>query len=550
MNIEKIIETIQEAFYYGEEEKFVNLFAKNLPNIYYIRRWFISYAIKFETPVDCNVSIYKKKSIIEYELRIELCFQNYDNEDLLLWVKLNNEHIECAKFSFVECEKYKAHTETHKRHNLNAKIDSYNTWVDKEGLHYLRDAKDPLTPQIYARSVIKSMRYRMSNYEINCAALLADVMSMSTSSIIADITISKDKTYYFEELVSYACNYLLPIDVEDVDVSINEKFSLPMRNIDEVLYEVKKEGGTSVNCIENISFFISILYHLRILDDFYIIMQPFHFIAICKIEEQYYLISFNDVVIMRQKRIYGNSEVLRVFNEKYYFDFDSNTTNMPENEIQKMYAFFEYFRAFPLKRGNWKKLQLSTIPFNTNSSYFIKDIYRNSYYAPQSIYTWAKYSYQTLMVKKPQAYIISSFYSKKMQAFATKIDGVEDLIHWVTLYISKGSLFSELDRVMVPEQVFKYRIADAKSLAVFMYAVIYMHKCIDTGGIVITDVSSYIVFNFSNDNYTIIDTNQKGYVEKINGQVQFAFNEKISYNIFFNEADELDNITWLRRKKE
>ena len=201
MNIEKIIETIQEAFYYGEEEKFVNLFAKNLPNIYYIRRWFISYAIKFETPVDCNVSIYKKKSIIEYELRIELCFQNYDNEDLLLWVKLNNEHIECAKFSFVECEKYKAHTETHKRHNLNAKIDSYNTWVDKEGLHYLRDAKDPLTPQIYARSVIKSMRYRMSNYEINCAALFADVMSMSTSSIIADITISKDKTYYFEELV-------------------------------------------------------------------------------------------------------------------------------------------------------------------------------------------------------------------------------------------------------------------------------------------------------------------------------------------------------------
>lgn len=547
MNVEKIIETIQEAFCNGEIEKFVSLFAEDLPNIYYIRRWFISYAIKFETPVDCNVSIYKKKSCIEYKLRIKLYFQNYDNEDLLLWIKFNSEHIERAKFSFVECEKYKAHTAGDKRRNLNVKLDTHKDSLDKEGLRYLRDARDPLTPQIYARAIVKSMRYRMSNYEINCAALLADIMSVSTS-IIANETNNKGKKSCFEELIGYARNCLLPIDAEDVDVPINEKCSRSMRSIDEVLYEVEKKGGAAVNCIENISFFISMLYHLHILDDFYIIMQPFHFIAICKIEEKYYLISFNDVVIMRQKRIYGNSEVLRVFNEKYYFDFDSNATNMPRNEIQKMYAFFENFKVFPLKEGNQNKLPLNTIPFNINSAYFIKEIYRNSYYDPQSIYTWAKYSYQTLMVKKPQAFIISAFHSKKLQLFAAKIERIKDLIRWVTHYISKDSLFSESDRVMVPEQVFKYRIADAKSLAVFMYAVVYLNRSIETGGVVVTNISSYLVLN-ANKNYTIIDTDQKRYVDKISGQIQFAFNEKISYNVFFDEEDELENINWIRRKK-
>lgn len=556
----RIKKDIEYDFLYGDADSFMKHFDIDEVNKFHTRKWFESYALVFDRPQNCHVQIDSMQSSVRSfsgVIKIHLDYMKYDSEVLLLYFVWDHEKdvIISSKFTVQNAFDtiYKTGVEELSFHAAGDFIEEETEQKD------LKEAEDPLEPRLYARILIKSMRYRMTNPEINSAALLSDCMSYQNIKFAKQLK-NKNLTECLYALNKFAKKYIeAKTDPEtggEKAVSPKEQALLSMKSLDDSFYEIKKQGSTKVNCLENISFYLSTLQLIGIeISDYYVIVQPFHFIAIVSIDKDMYLISFNDLISMTESRLYGDSSVQSIFNPFMFYNLDMGVTNMSKQEISGLKAFFTRVPVFPIRsipeEKYCKEKETDTLP--SYKQYESADrlcrairkyVFEKSRIQPDSVFTWAKYAYQLLDVKKPQAYIISGFLSKIIQDFSKNVTDITELLQWIKENLDIGSIFSESDRIMTAEQVFTHGTAADHDLALFFYTVLTAAKRLANGGIIMTSDTSYVIGS-SGGSYHI--WNMRGMEEDktISGQILVAFNETTSYNYKFDSADEIEKLQWL-----
>lgn len=572
---------MSNAFLSKNSDKFLALFDIDVVNRYYTQKWFDGYAIVFATPVKCQVKIHRDRDCcsesFNSEIEIYLKYEEYDSEKLIINSKLQYLNVE-RKLMIIESTiileqphwKKSLHNNTEKydismiKFIFQKAVDTTQEFcISKDLIHLLKDAEDTLNPSMYARAIIKSIRYRTSNKEIDSACLLADLMSRRT------IKLSKAMSNFqldelLEDIESIGKRYLIPktytyLRTIDKDYFPAKELSLlPLASLEEVLYQLQKNNRSEVSCIEILSFYLSVLILNGLeVSDAYIVVQPFHYLATLKINEKPYIVSFNDVVPMSKNRLYGDTIVLRVFNQLLYYDPVSEQTNMQQKDYDKMTDFyknnFSVFSVTPFELESSQQVEGEKIPTLKHYSdvdqlaFEIKKyVYSMSQKYPKSFYTWAKYSYQTVLVKKPQAYILCSLRSAELKSLMQVLKNMEELITWSKVNLGSNSIFEETDRIMTASQVLSNMTGSQKDIANFIYTCALISGLIKNGGIIITRTTSYVMFGTENKE-KIFNVNTFSYCESIEEKVLLFFNEKEVYNSLFGDSKECIKEAGLRK---
>ena len=104
----------------------------------------------------------------------------------------------------------------------------------------------------------------------------------------------------------------------------------------------------------------------------------------------------------------------------------------------------------------------------------ISNIYMNE--ECSDIFALAKYSYQSLYVKKPEMYLKASMRTSRPRELADSLTGPAEIFSWIGSHVSPGSIFEDNpERMMTAEQVIVFRRGGLKDQAL-LALVLLKHK--------------------------------------------------------------------------
>jgi hypothetical protein len=550
-----------EALKTGEIERFMKWFRLTAVSDYYLRRWFNGYAVKKAQPVGCRFKIENLKlpagALIQCEIIFDLDYSGYDPETAIFNVDIQKEDIPTALF-ITSCtvnmkpgrwfdEPVSAipiviAPQPDDREAINPK------WWEKNELSEIAySSTDHLKESLYARAVPKSVRYRGSHPEIDSAAYLSDLMTLRLCKLAFALK-SDDIIAMAKGLHLYGQKALTPKTYNHAeqgnqsDLPVRELSLRPLLNVDEIFAGKKAHKPAAASCVEIASFYASMLRlggiePLKV----FIVIQPFHYLTLFKLTHGFYIMSFNEVLPMGPGRLYGDTDVTRIVSPVYFLD-DKGQTNMPGDVLSSIRCFLQ--EGVPVFSGPTPAEKTGTIPIEAEPNQRVRDfntphelhnalrkhIFEMSRRYPASPFTWGKYSYQTLLVNQPQAYVTWSMKASETREFAKHIDSLEALFTWIQNNLKKGSIFQEPDRVMTADQVLRHRRGTPKDRALFAFVIAKLINAIRSGGIVLTIEASYVISHDGVHNKCIYDAQTWRTVSRINGGLILAFDDVHVYN--------------------
>jgi hypothetical protein len=87
---------------------------------------------------------------------------------------------------------------------------------------------------------------------------------------------------------------------------------------------------------------------------------------------------------------------------------------------------------------------------------------------PSSHYAGARYTLQTLLVRRPEAYLLRGMGTEAVRLAGRTYSTTDSFLDFLAAEIKDGSIFPETHRIMTGDQVFRYRRADAKGRALLV----------------------------------------------------------------------------------
>lgn len=410
----------------------------------------------------------------------------------------------------------------------------FSWWKDNKELELVRKASDPLPANLYARAVTRNIRSREVHPELECASVLSNMLSLR----VADIALSlydPDPLKTLQALYDYASGkVLIRIERQDRTNNWSSKFTAPMFSFDEMLALAKGEIHISGNCSPIMSFYFSVLRLNGFLkqDIFQLRLNNYDILAVA-IDDEPYLFCTDRIMKVSARTLYYHTEISKIFNEEAFWSYTGAST-FSKNTVGQLINWFDNNSVFklpyPLGINDNDPIMLDDLlptfkeyssPIQLNKA-IRRAIFQISCDVPKSAYTYAKYAYQTLLVKKPQAYIISSIQSPVMQQFIREIPTIE--LFWE--YIDKlgdESIFLEEDRIMTADQVVRHTTGDAKAKALLFYVWMKMVYKVE-GAVIITDYSSYCFIN--NGRWETWDMHSKDKTIAPKGTMYLAFDHQ------------------------
>ncbi len=553
---------LEEAFILGDIEGFMKWFKLDTVSDYYMRRWFTGYGIKVESPSNCIISVNSFENKLEdnfsCELIVKLTYSNHCSEVVRfnLLVKSGNEDLPVkiieAKVSLIHPEwqdvpknKITSDEKLIRDKIFSEKKESYlkkKWWELKELIDISCQSTDYLRASLYARAIPKTVRFRNTHPEIDSAAILSDMMSYRAARL-AFLWRNDDLPTQLKKMVDFGQEVLIPKSYDDIRGDHTSFFParelslLPLYNFDESFAIIEMNGKADVSCAEISSFYASLLRLGGINpQDLFVVIQPFHYLTIFKLPKGYYIISLNEVMPMKVDRLYGDTEVNRVVTPTFFID-GLGQTNMASEVFQKTCDFFK--NGIPIFKMPTALEKVNVLPididhFPTSKDYdtperlnyfLIKYVFEMSKKYPESPFTWAKYSYQTLMVSQPQVYIIWSLKSMEIQQFSKEYNSIEEIISWIKENVNIQSIFEEYHRIMTADQILRWKRGNDKDKALFLYSLVKSADIVQKGGVIITTKGSYTLLCYG-EGYDIIDSKTLNVVPNIIGEILISFDEK------------------------
>jgi hypothetical protein len=419
-------------------------------------------------------------------------------------------------------------------------------WEAGEIVEICQDSVDVLKASLYSRAAPSSARFRNTHPELDSAAIMADMMTHRACKLVYsfgsnDLATHCKKVNVFAQKVMTTRNYE-NLRRENHSYFPARELSLqPLLSIDEIFayWERDKSGPAEVGCSEVASFYVT-MYRLGGIapQNIYIIVQPFHYLSLFLLPKGNYIVSVNEVIPMNRNKLYGDTDVTRVVTPAFFLD-NSGQTNLTDAAITDLNELLRNnVPIFTIPEATEK---VNTMSWDVEPNYTIhncsyphemykaikKHVFTMSHTYPASPFTWAKYGYQTLLVNQPQAYLIWSLKAVECKEFVKSHSEPDSILHWLAKTDNR-SIFEEPERIMTADQVIRHYKAAPKDRALFLCAMLKLNDDLLSGGLVITDESSYAALG-SGDKQRIIDCGTLTPVRQIKGKIIVAFDEKDCY---------------------
>ncbi|HEY9062640.1 MAG TPA: hypothetical protein VIO64_19400 [Pseudobacteroides sp.] len=512
------------------------------------RIWFEGYILN---PNAYNVSIKTHSIVSNFTNVIVDCYLQLEYEKFNPVKELHRYTIEfihkLGDWRITWLEKVPASFETdwikgHKPFDLTVKSEADNEiwWENESFINLVREAKDPLSPLVYARAIPRNIRFREAHPMIECAALLVNMMSMNTLQLASQI-FDSNKLQMLANLYNASRDRIfIRLVRPDRDNTWASKYLAPWYGIDEMVSSRNDDGIIIGNCSPVMSLYFAIL---RLggfkFGDLYQLRMNNQDVVLVSIDSQVYLLSSDKLVELTDKTLYHNTRVTKVYNDRWIWT-SLGLTNIPEAMQKQLSDWFikniPNFR-FPdeVKDSGLASIfkPESDLPSLLNIhepillSRKIKEyILKASNEYPESSYTWAKYGYQTLYVPKPETYAVWSLQSPLMQEFVKGCSNFDHLITVLKEY-KKESIFVEADRIMTADQVIRNKRGDYKSLALFMYTWFVLRD--NKEGLVLITSKCYYCGWLAEGIWKFWDIENEKEVSTPKGKIILAFDNKYSY---------------------
>lgn len=354
-------------------------------------------------------------------------------------------------------------------------------WTQQKYLSLTHASLDPLPASTYAKAISRTVRSREEHPEIECAAILSDLMSIYVSDLAAQLT-APDLLQSLANLYRFSRERVsIRITRSDRGNTWNSKLNAPWFGIDEIIALSSKLEFITGSCPSMMSFYFALL---RLggygPNDLYQLRLHNHDVLLAKVGQETYLVRPDDVVLLTPRTLHYSSQVYKIFTDAWYWTRFGATnleeTSQPDflSSVQNAYSIFQ----FNVGKTNSNKhilpsddaLNLDAIKESGQAHSLIKKrILESSNRHPHSPFTWAKYAYQTLFVIKPEAYAICSLSNLALYAKTYQFSTLNDVFKLVQGF-GLQSIFKEDDRLMTADQVLLHERGDPRARALLLFA--------------------------------------------------------------------------------
>jgi len=424
-------------------------------------------------------------------------------------------------------------------------------WTNEAELEIVRNSNDPLPANLYARAIPRNIRSREVHSELECAAILSNMLSLRVADLAA-LLFQPTALGTLKSLYHFASeNINFQIERPDRNSSWSSKFTAPTFSYDELLTLAEDHFPLTANCTPLMSFYFAVLRLCGLAASDIVQLRLVNYdCLLVSITGEAYLFFTDRIVKLNAGTYYYQTEISKLFNEREYWSA-AGSSNLSGRTVERLNNWFKDGIVFKFSR-----------PLTTGISYMdecpmpsLKEcadplqlhrllrqtMLRYSCNLPDSVYTYAKYAYQTLLVTKPQAYVLASMNSPLIRQFLSDYNTKQHFFEYVDL-LKKKSIFREHDRLMTADQVIRHGTADPASLTVLVY--VWLNQSHQSqGGVCITDEDSYCFFEGE-----IWSGKKRKPASKMQGNLLVAFNHESCFSELMNISEaKTEWITFIRQ---
>ncbi len=417
---------------------------------------------------------------------------------------------------------------------------------------------DPESPVEYSKVILKWHRYILKNPIYNTGIIIANMMSPLTQ-MLAEKVKDPSQNNTVENLNRFTNRYVKHLHQiftpgQDPWKDSGGYPSSPGLIIEEMFGLYKDLQVVGAFC-QGIQFLIAAvlrstgisstnIWQLRLSQD-----DREHDYTIVRTEDAYFLGS-NHVLMRVDNSFVNNYNIVGIYND-IYFSYVNGINNMNASllrktlkESRKISRQFGYGRSFERVTNyvNYQKGYPSIDialedPDRVNK--YQNLVFEQSRKDPYSPFTFARYSYQTMYVKKPEAYLIASERSPQTRTYASEFNTVAEVIQWLQDNVQEGSIFNDTSRVMFSEQVIIYRLGRSKDLAVTLASFLKLLKipCYTLW----TQDHGYVIYK-ENTEWKMFDMTRYKEVSTITENINAIFNTTQCYYPLMGRNEPTDEI--------
>lgn len=428
--------------------------------------------------------------------------------------------------------------------------DQYKWWMDSELINQVKGSLDPESSGFYARAVSRNIRFREAHPILESAAVLSNMMSLRLCKYIFNLFDHDNYKLLVNVYNAFKNSFQVKLIRDDRDNTWNSKYVAPWYGFDE-LFNMRDENGIIYGSCNSYMTFMTSLLRLGGYDDKNLFQMRLgnQDIVLIKGKEDYLLTS-DGLESINENTSYYKKDVDKVFNDQWYFT-NNGDLNIDDDEADSICKSIEekipFLNFHPINRHNVKNERLGlSVPsldefYSTDElcRYLKKKVICLSKKNPYSVYTWAKYAYQTIYVTKPEAYASWSVQNGMTRNFLDVIETEKELVEYI-LKLKDTSVFLEDDRIMTADQVIRHGKAGGKDRALFMFAWYRFKKC-HSGAVFLTDKGNYVAYKGEED-WIVWNTDSMRRVDSISfDSTYICFDDKRSL-CSFNENQYKDGI--------
>jgi hypothetical protein len=379
-------------------------------------------------------------------------------------------------------------------------------WRQKECASLASSSSDPLSAQIYARAITRTVRFREAHPEIECAAILTDLMSVQVSQLAVQLA-NSDLLQLLANLY-HASQQMVVFSIErpDRDNTWFSKLQAPWFSYDEMAAQREGEGPIVGSCTSVMSFYFALLRlgSYGLCDVFQLRLHN-QDVLLVRIEPDAFLLCSDRVIDLTPRVLYYATQIAKVFTDVWYWT-SLGATNMAKDVrrdlqclLKKKLPASDFDYPVVDKNAYPEPLQGALFPnFNASSdpiklSRLVKRrVLQLSNKYPCSPFTWAKYAYQTLFVAKPETYAAWSLQSPVVFETIRQYPTLHELLR-VARGFGTRAIFHESDRLMTADQVIRYKTGDLQSRALLLFT-LFKQQENEAGFVLFTDQGAYCVW--------------------------------------------------------
>ncbi|PJI06510.1 MULTISPECIES: hypothetical protein [Clostridium] len=438
--------------------------------------------------------------------------------------------------------------------NFNEDMDTSHSkwWENKILVEAARGSKDFLSSKIYARAITRNIRFREAHPALESVSILSNIMSIRVNNLALE-TFNENKLKFLSNVYnSFKDTVLVKLIRKDRNNTWSSKFVVPWYGFDEMYMLRDKNGIISCSCSSYMSFLASIL-RLGGIDsnDVIQIRLDNQDVLIVSINLENYLITSEKISKLTNKTLYHKYLINKAFSDSWFIGDDGrsnlgdhNRENFRE-KIENKSCIFKFKFKKNISSNNEKPI----IPLNISNLTNVSNVYQLntiikqhifelSRRYPESLYTWAKYAYQTLLVSKPESYVIWSLQNNIVKDTFSKMYSTEKFFNYV-YNIKTSSIFIESDRIMTSDQVIRHNMGDEKSKSILLF-IWFKLKESKNVFMIFTNKEHYCIWKNDYD-WVIWSIELWKRVSSTEGKILLAFDDKYSYFPLLNKIENNKN---------